>query len=1109
MLSADPARRNAPLHEPVAAGATWSYAADVATCAACGEANDDRAKFCSACGAALRQSAKPREERRLVSVLFVDLVGHTARSDQADPEDVRDLLSTYHAGVKEQIERFGGTVEKFIGDAVMAVFGAPHAFGDDAERAVRAGLRAIEAVDTIQVGGVRGTLSARAAVATGEAVVNVDDGRSAGEALAMGDVVNTASRLQAAAPVGGVVADAPTFQATRRSVRFEPLEPVVAKGKSAPLPVWQAMEVAASPGDRQPGGAPMVGRDHEVSLLRSTWNRSAEQRRPHFAMVVGVAGAGKSRLLREFGNWVTEQGGQVVRGRCLPYEQADVYGAFTQQLKQLAGIDDTDSASDATAKVEQLVLDVVPEAERSDVMRSCSVLFEPEPDAVLFMEPDLLLYGFRRLVEAVSSRRPTLWVFEDIHWADAGEFALIRYLATHVRDVPAMLVGAARPELVETRPDWNAGLLAATAIVLEPLGDGDAAAVVAALAGARLDLGEVQRLVETAEGNPLFLEELVGAVLEGAGTGGLPTSVLGAIASRIDVLPPSARSLLLAASVIGRHFWVGPLRDLQGSEDVAAVLDVLEAKDFVRRQPTSAVRGEIEYLFRHVLIRDVCYGTLTRSERADAHGRVAAYLEAKVGDDRDFAWLLAHHWEQAGQPSRAVPHLLVAAERAKSALAESEALALLDRAERLAPDEATTTKVRLARGLALAWLERYDDAQEALQTLLPTLDGVDLVDGLIAYARSCHWTERTEEVIRAAQLALDTASTKGLHDYVGPALARLSQGYAMRGDDSDLPTAIELGERALQEWVDGTQTEERAEHEHLLADQYLWVGDYSRAYDLAVAARDRAVDPASAEARLRGGGMHALLLASLGRYEESLARADEMIALGREMGRGVRVLLNYSTLAYRELYDLDEARQRSETALDGMLRTSFHMPWMNAEADLAHVDLLAREYGAALTRWEALWEPVLATTAWERWLLGGKLAAFRAEIALHTETLDSALDWATRAVEMARTSRRVKYDVVARTTLGSALLRAGRSDDAVRELTAAADAADGLGNPAGRWPAHAGLAAALYRSGDDTGAERHHRIASDVVDEVAAGLSPERAEKFLAAVPLPQPSEYH
>ena len=1081
----------------------------VAACAACGEVNDERARFCSACGEPLRQAAKLREERRLVSVLFVDLVGHTARSDQADPEDVRDVLRAYHADVKEQIERFGGTVEKFIGDAVMAIFGAPHAFGDDAERAVRAGLRAVEAVDAVEVGGLRGTLSARAAVATGEAVVNVGDGRSAGDALAMGDVVNTASRLQSAAPVGGVVVDAPTFQATRRSVRFESRDPVVAKGKADPIPVWQALEVAVSPGDRQLGGAPMMGRDHELSLLRSTWTRSADQRRPHLATVLGVAGAGKSRLLREFGRWVTEQDGQVVRGRCLPYEQADVYGAFAQQLKRLAGIDETCGPPEAATKLEQFVNDVVPPAERSDVLRSCSVLLTPEQVEVVGLEQNLLLYGFRRLVEAVSLRRPTLWVFEDIHWAEAAEFDLIRYLAEHVRDVPMMIVAAARPELVETRPDWNAGLLTATAIVLEPLGDGDAAAVVAALAGERLDADEVQRLVATAEGNPLFLEELVGAVLEGADEGGrLPTSVLGAIASRIDVLPAAARSLLLSASVIGRHFWVGPLRDLRSEDDVVAVLDVLEAKDFVRRQSTSSVRGEIEYLFRHVLIREACYGVLTRAERRDAHGRVAAYLESQVGDDRDLAWLLAHHWEEAGQPTRAIPHLLVAADRAKSALAASEALALLDRAQRLAPDDATSIKVRLERGLTLARLEEFDEAVDELEPLLTSLEGEDLLKALLAYAQSCHWSEHTEETIRSAQRALDAASESGLQTFVGPALARLSQGYAMRGEDGDLPTAIELGERALREWVDGTHTEDRAEHEHLLADQYLWIGDYPRAYDLAVAARDRAVDPASAEARLRGGGMHALLLASMGRYEEAVARADEMIALGREMGRGVRVLLNYSTLAYRELYDLDEARRRSEEALDGMPRTSFHMPWMNAETDIAHVDLLAREYGAALTRWEALWEPVLATTAWERWLLGGKLAAFRAEIALHTEPVESALDWATRAVEMAGVSRRVKYVAVARRTLGAALMRAGRADEAVRELATAAELADGLGNPAGRWELHGELAAALYRSGDDNGAERHHRIAHDVVEEVAAGLSPSRAEKFLAAVPLRKASDY-
>ena len=1080
------------------------------TCAACRQVNDDRARFCSACGAALAPADSPREERRLVSILFVDLVGHTARSDQADPEDVRDVLRRYHADVKEQIEHFGGTVEKFIGDAVMAVFGAPHAYGDDAERAVRAGLRAVAAVAAVDVGAGAGVLTARAAVATGEAVVNVDDSRSAGDALAMGDVVNTASRLQSAAPVGGVVVDATTFQASRRAVRFEALEPVVAKGKAEPIPLWQAMAVTGSPGHRQPSGAPLVGRDHELSLLRSTWTRSTQQRRPGLAVVVGVAGAGKSRLVREFGGWVAEHDGQVVRGRCLPYEQADVYGAFAQQLRQLAGVDESDGPSDVTAKVEQLVDDTVPEAERSDVRRSCSLLVGQGPGDVVGLEPALVLYGFRRLVEAVSSRRPTVWVFEDIHWAEEAEFELIRYLAVHVRDVPAMLVAAARPELAESRPDWNAGLLTATTIELEPLVDEDAASVVVALAGARLDPEDVQRLVVTAEGNPLFLEELVSAVLEGADVQGpLPTSVRGAIASRLDALPAPARAVVLAASVIGRHFWVGPLRELcDEREDLAALLDVLEIKDFVRRQPTSSVRGEVEYVFRHALIREVAYGTLPRADRTQGHGRVAAYLEGRVGDDRDLAWLLAHHWEAAGEAAPAVRHLLVAAERAAAAMAEAEARSLLERAVRLAPDEDTSRGARLARGRALSDLEAFDEARDELAPLLPALEGTALCEALLAYARACHWSERTDEMITAAQQLLDTASRSGLQEYVGPGLGRLSQAYAMRGEEGDLDVAVETGERALLEWLPDTQTAERAEHEHLLADQYLWLGDYPRAYDLSMAAQDRAVDPASAESRLRGGGMGAMLLASMGRYEEAIAQADATIALGRELGRGVGVLTNYSTLAYRELHDLPEARRRSQEALEGMRRTSFHMPWMNAEADLAHTDLLAGDHVASLERWEALWEPVLATTAWERWLLGGKLAAFRAEIALNTESVDTALEWATRAVEMSRSSRRAKYVTVARGVLGAALLKAGRHEEAVHELAAAVATADELGNPAGRIAAHGQLAVALYRTGDDEGAERHHGIATSAVEGVAAGLSPERAVRYLAAVPVPRLSDY-
>jgi len=282
-------------------------------------------------------------------------------------------------------------------------------------------------------------------------------------------------------------------------------------------------------------------------------------------------------------------------------------------------------------------------------------------------------------------------------------------------------------------------------------------------------------------------------------------------------------------------------------------------------------------------------------------------------------------------------------------------------------------------------------------------------------------------------------------------MARLSQAHAMRGDEGDLDRAIALGEGALRVWVPDTRPDDLADHMHLLADQHYWTGRYDRALELSREVRQYAVNPSSAEVLLRGAGMEGLLLAAMGHYEEAFSRFDAAIALGRDLERPDCVLLNYSTMAFRELYDLSEARRRSEESLSQQDRsTSFHMPWMNALVDLIHCDVLAGETGAAETRWRELWGDVIATLAWERWFLGTKMAALRAEIALQQKDPAAAAEWANKAIEMARGVHRLKYEAVARAALGKGLLAMGRAQDAARELHTAVKLADALGNPAGR-----------------------------------------------------------
>src|SRR2546423_12232663 len=310
-------------------------------CPRCGQQNPSGARFCLACGAPLKEEAAT-QERKLVSVLFVDLVGFTGRSDRADPEDVRDTLRAYHAAAQEKIQDFGGTMEKFIGDAVMAGFGALTSHGDDAERAVRAGLAVLEAVSQLK-------LEARGAVNTGEAVVNVASGPATGEALAMGDVVNTASRLQTSAPPGGLVVGEETYRLTRNAIKYQALPSVDAKGKEALVRAWLAVAPALARPARPE--APMVGRDRELSLLTSIWDGAVGDRHPNLITVVGPPGIGKSRLQREFSRRVQARRAAVARGRCLPYGERAAYGAFTQLVRGIAEIYENDPPESARAKL--------------------------------------------------------------------------------------------------------------------------------------------------------------------------------------------------------------------------------------------------------------------------------------------------------------------------------------------------------------------------------------------------------------------------------------------------------------------------------------------------------------------------------------------------------------------------------------------------------------------------------------------------------------------------------------------------------------------------------------------------------------------------------------
>ena len=557
----------------------------------------------------------------------------------------------------------------------------------------------------------------------------------------------------------------------------------------------------------------------------------------------------------------------------------------------------------------------------------------------------------------------------------------------------------------------------------------------------------VAKVVETAEGNPLFLEELVASLGDAIDAEELPATVRAAIAARIDTLPPQAREALLKASVIGQTFWRRVLEGIGELDDVDAALEALESRGLVLRRSHSQVEDDVEFAFKHALIRDVAYATLPRARRREMHAATARLIEASAPDRSELSWILAHHWREGGEPSRAVDYLIAAGDRARAALAVEETYDFYTQALELAVTDAERLRIRLRRALALVELEEFTRADPELEALIPELQGLDEVEAIFARGRSTFWTEQAEQTLALAQLAFDLARERGAAELEPPALGLLGATYAMRGEAGDLDKAIELQDRALEMWIPGTRLLELAEAYHMHADNLYWTGDYPRALELSSSAAEvGGLEPHSAEYVLRGGGMNGLILSGMGRYEEALASAEAAIATARRMGRRDNVVMNYSTMVLRDIFWLDEAHDRSALVVERLGPSDFNMPWMNARADLIGADLLLGRLGEVERALPSAWDDAVASHAWERWLVSGRLASVRAETEFQLGHIDDAITWARRALELARPVRRQKYETIALVTLGRSLAAEGLVEDAVRELGAAVAIADAAGD---------------------------------------------------------------
>jgi len=636
------------------------------------------------------------EERRVVTIIFVDLVGFTARAERLDPEDVRAVLAPYHERVRREIESFGGVVEKFIGDAVMGIFGAPLAHGDDAERAVRAALVVRDIAGEL----AGGDLQVRIAVNTGEAMVSLGARPALGESMVAGDVVNTASRLQAAAPLNGVVVGAETYLTTRDAIEYEATEPVIAKGKEHPVAAWVAVRATTESGVRPITSAGMVGRSFEIAILNALWERASAERLSHLVSIFGPAGIGKSTLAAEFGRLATEAGARVVFGRSLPYRESGTYGALAGQVMKLGGVFESDPAAAVAEKLRTRTAALLAgtEADLDVVAGHLGVILGVDMGTEA-SDREALFYSVREFLEAAAREQPTILVFEDIHWADTNLLDLVYALAAGMRGLPILFLTLARPELLDMRDDWGAGLHGCTTLTLAPLNEHQAREL---LVRRLADSTQAEGVLGVAEGNPLFIEQLAASIGEVA-PGHLPTNIREIVASRLDALPRDERALLLDAAVVGKVFWLDALCKLNSERgDVLRLLGELERRDLVCRETSSIIEGKQQFAFTHVLIRDVAYELLSRAERARRHALVAEFFGEETGGSGEAVGALARHLRAAGDNERAAEQLLIAAELAERGWAKDHAAFLYRAVLELLPPDDVERRDAVRRRLAIA-----------------------------------------------------------------------------------------------------------------------------------------------------------------------------------------------------------------------------------------------------------------------------------------------------------------------------------------------------------------------------------------------------------------------
>ncbi|MGH2635859.1 MAG: ATP-binding protein, partial [Actinomycetota bacterium] len=627
-------------------------------CPGCGEENPDRFRLCGMCGARLVPDESPQEVRRTVTIVFSDLKGSTSLGERLDTESLREVLNHYFSEMRAVLERHGGTVEKYIGDAIMAVFGLPVVHEDDAARAVRAAAEMQETLSRVnerleRTHGVR--LENRTGVNTGEVVAG---DVSHGQRLVTGDAVNVAARLEQNAPTMEVLIGEPTYRLVRDAVEAEPMEPLELKGKSQPMPAYRLISISREEGVSRRHDTPMVGRERELSALARALTEARETRTCRVVTVVAPAGVGKSRLLREFLERSSDLATQL-RGRCLSYGEGITFWPLAEMAREAAGIDNDDALEAAAAKLGRL-LGPGTEEVTDRIAAAIGLSDRSFPVQETF-------WAARRLFELLGRDRPLIVLVDDIHWAEATFLDLLRYLRESIEDTPVVVVCSARPELLQEHPDWAAEEAAGRTIRLEPLSEEESSEVVENLLGRTgVDPAVRDRIIHAADGNPLFVEQMLSMLIDDgalqAGGDGrwilvsdlgaieIPPTISALLSARLDRLGQTERAVIERGAVIGQVFFRGAVEDLSPEsvrEHVGASLERLVSKELVGAHESSFA-GQEAFRFAHILVRDAAYLGVLKRVRAELHERFVDWLE-RMAPDRvlEFEEIRGHHLEEA------------------------------------------------------------------------------------------------------------------------------------------------------------------------------------------------------------------------------------------------------------------------------------------------------------------------------------------------------------------------------------------------------------------------------------------------------------------------------